>query len=451
MTSAGAAGATGLHAPRPVILSVTASPARLAAAGGLVTVTAHVEHAVRCTFFRAIIGPSSKSVATVTVTCENGIARARLGSGANTSGKSTRIGIVVRAIGSDGSSTVKTVSVAQAASRTQKSASPGLPVGLDACKEGPTCFYGPINVTYPSYGSAPRSPCGDCTFAAAAHWEQIVLGKHPDPTILGYEFAQAGGTLGSGLSTNSFFFYWLQNGIAGVPLTGLHAYRTDPASVESSVRTYTALLAQFTFTKGDTFGQYTPAAGTHMAVVDGFTPKGPLVVVSWGQTLQLTWRQWSSEVDAMWGVSNSASSKAGPGIAPTPPAVSASYEVQGCWTQYTGGSWSTVETSAATASFAGADIVARGPANFWAVVALAGDPAATISGAKVSLYEPNGQLFYTSALADWGTSFDEWQSTFEWTAGNQLFFQRNDVGQGTWVFVWSFPDGQTCESPFTVG
>ena len=445
--SAGAAGATATHALRPVILSVSVSPPRLAAAGGPVTVTARVQRAVQCTFFRPHVGVA-QMVAAATVTCENGTARARVSAAANKSTQAARVAFAVRAVGSDGSSALKTVSVAQSGGKPAAASKPTV-VGLAACQEGPHCFYGPIDAVYPSYGSGAHGPCGDCTFAAAAHWEQIVLGKHPDPTLLGYEFAQAGGTLDSGLSVNDFLVYWLEHGIAGVPLLGLHAYPTDPATVETDVRAYTALLAQFTFTKGDTFGPYTPAAGSHTTVVDGFTPKGPLVV-SWGQTIQLTWKQWKAAVKALWGVSNAVNSKPGPGFAPTPPAASASYQVKACWTQYTGNSWSTVQTSAASTSFASTDILARGPTNFWAVVTLAGDPTTTITGAKVNLYEPNGNLFYSASLADWGTTFDEWQSSFQWTDGDVFFFQRQDVGEGTWVFQWSFPDGQTCESAFTV-
>lgn len=47
--------------------------------------------------------------------------------------------------------------------------------------------------------------------------------------------------------------------------------------------------------------QYEVSEGLHEVVVDGFTPRGPLVV-SWGQTLQMTWRQWSAEAIGMWAV-----------------------------------------------------------------------------------------------------------------------------------------------------
>ena len=44
------------------------------------------------------------------------------------------------------------------------------------------------------------------------------------------------------------------------------------------------------------------AAFVAMAVVDGFTPQGPLIV-TWGHTLQMTWEQWNAEVVSMWGIS----------------------------------------------------------------------------------------------------------------------------------------------------
>jgi hypothetical protein len=85
-----------------------------------------------------------------------------------------------------------------------------------------------------------------------------------------------------------------------VRLTGLSRFYTDQTSVENAVRSYGALIAELRFVQNTGFAQYTVAAGGHDVVVDGFTPEGPLVV-SWGQTLQMTWAQWNSEVVGMWG------------------------------------------------------------------------------------------------------------------------------------------------------
>jgi hypothetical protein len=155
-----------------------------------------------------------------------------------------------------------------------------------------------------SAGNTAPQVLGDCTFAAAANWEQIVLGLHPDPTVIGFEFADAGGTEHGGLPQNSLWTYWQQHGIAGVRLTGLSRFYTDQTSVENAVRSYGALIAELRFVQNTGFAQYTVAAGGHDVVVDGFTPEGPLVV-SWGQTLQMTWAQWNSEVVGMWGVAAS--------------------------------------------------------------------------------------------------------------------------------------------------
>jgi hypothetical protein len=334
----------------------------------------------------------------------------------------------------------------------RSAAKPQLPVvGLATCTAGPHCFYGPITAVYPTYGSPAPSVGGIATFAAAADWQQVVLKRHPDPALIGYAFAKAGGALDSGLPTDTFFSYWLKAGITGIPLIGFHAYATDRADVEAYVRADSALLVQFQFQGAAQFGPYRVSAGTHMAVVDGFTPKGPLVV-SWGKTIQLTWQQWSASAVRMWGLSNSSNSPAGPGITRTPATPSSSYQVASCWTQFTGGSWATVKATSATRSFAVSDLTARKPQNFWAVVALSGAPKATITGAQLSLVQPNGTVFFTTTIGPWTPPDNEWQSSFEWTRNSTFFFQLpGATGQGTWSFVWKFPDGQTCESPFSVG
>jgi len=145
---------------------------------------------------------------------------------------------------------------------------------------------------------------GDCSFAAAANWEQIVLHVEANETIVGFEFAQAGGTE-HGLLQSALWNYWEKDGIAGILLRGLHKYFTDKTDVENGVRDYGAMIVELRFIAHDYFGQYLVSAGTHDTVVDGFTPEGPLVV-SWGQTLQMTWEQWNHEAVGMWGIDASA-------------------------------------------------------------------------------------------------------------------------------------------------
>jgi len=176
-------------------------------------------------------------------------------------------------------------------------------INLDYCRPSADCDYGPIYETYPPYGNAYPADLGDCTFAAAAHWEQIVLRIVPDATLLGYEFAGAAGAEGAeaGLTQEQFFTYWQQRGIAGVLAKRFDRHPTTPSSTRDGVRAYGALIAELSFAEDAAFAQYWVSAGLHEVVVDGFTPKGPLVV-SWGHTLQMSWAQWHAEAIGMWAV-----------------------------------------------------------------------------------------------------------------------------------------------------
>lgn len=140
---------------------------------------------------------------------------------------------------------------------------------------------------------------------------------------------------------------------------------------------------------------------------------------------------------------------------PTPPVLpAASYHVKACWEQYTGGAWSAVDQSDATTSFASSDITARGATNFWAVVALDAPPTAPFTGTAVTLIEPNGTTFFTEPLADpWSTADSRWETAFDWTwnSDHSPFFAHPErSGTGSWTFTWTFPDGETCSSSFTV-
>jgi hypothetical protein len=174
--------------------------------------------------------------------------------------------------------------------------------GLDVCTPGPECDYGAAYDSFLTWGNVYPNTLGDCSFAAAANWEQIVLGIHANETVLGFEFAQAGGTAERGLAQNALWTYWQKNGIYGVYLKSLDRFTPSKANVENGVRDYAAMMVELSFTANDYFAQYLiPVANTHEAVVDGFTPEGPLVT-TWGETLQMTWEQWNDEVIGMWGI-----------------------------------------------------------------------------------------------------------------------------------------------------
>ena len=282
-------------APPPTLQVVSVSVSgTVPTSGGTVTVTVHVQGAVTCTF-------GGEDLTPLPLPCSSGTAGITLTLPANT-GPTVTHTYYVTAQDANGVVTPQ---------RTYTVTQQGLPLPpslqgyLDVCTPGPDCYYGPLYASYPDYGNVAPNGLGDCTFAAAADWEQIVHGASPDPAVIGYEFAAAGGTATGGLTAQALFNYWIQQGIAGIRATGFTRYFTDKTNVENGVRSYGAILVEFQFVAGTGFGQITiPNDSRHMAVVDGFTPEGPLVV-TWGQTLQLTWDQWNAEVVDMYGVATS--------------------------------------------------------------------------------------------------------------------------------------------------
>jgi hypothetical protein len=279
--------------PAPVlqIVSVSVSPVAVPVSGGVVSVTVRAQGAVTCTF-------GGEGLTPLAVPCSSGTAAITLTFVAN-AGPTLIHSYFVTAQDASGAVTPqRTYAVTQLGSPLP----PSLQGYLDVCTPGPHCFFGPIYAAYPTYGNFAPNGLGDCTFAAAAHWEQIILHATPDATVIGYQFAAAGGTAAGGLTANALFTYWIQQGIAGVRATGFPRYFTDQTNVENGVRSYGAMLVELQFVAGTGFAQYViPTASRHMAVVDGFTPTGPLVV-TWGQTLQMTWAQWNAEVVGMYGV-----------------------------------------------------------------------------------------------------------------------------------------------------
>lgn len=285
-------GASGATASKPVIVSLSVTPRVLPSSGGSFTVKARVRNAVTCTIYSYGLGASR------TVSCSSGRITVRRHAPANTTTTSDGWDVYIEAHSGNQNARSKDAEVEVPPS---VAAAPPVP-GLDDCTAGPGCDYGPITESFQTWGNVAPSTLGDCTFAAAANWEQLVLGIHPNETEVGYEFAQAGGTAASGLTQNALWTYWRKYGIAGVQLTGLYHYTSNQANVENAVSDYTALIVQLRFSEGDGFGLRTmPAANLHDVVVDGYTPEGPLVV-SWGETIQMTWEQWSDEVVGMWGI-----------------------------------------------------------------------------------------------------------------------------------------------------
>jgi hypothetical protein len=273
----------------PSSLSLAVAPRVVPAGGGGVRIVVHVRHASSC---RLIEVPGSEH----SFNCASGLVARVFNWPANTSTTPTVWTTELEAVGPGGERRRKAIEIEELAPVQPPVA------GLEACAPGPHCEYGPIFATYPLYGNSVGVDLGDCTFAAAADWEQIELGFTPNESLIGFEFSQAGGGALSGLTQGMLWSYWKRYGIAGHQLTGLSQFRSSQANVENGVLDYGALIAELGFTAEDGFGEQTVAGGRHDVVLDGFTPAGPLVV-TWGQTWQLTWEQWDDEAEGMWAVS----------------------------------------------------------------------------------------------------------------------------------------------------
>jgi len=163
----------------------------------------------------------------------------------------------------------------------------------------------PISYQTPEPYNFPTSDWGnlgsisDCTFAAAADWEELILGNAPDPYQIATEFGQAGGT-DQGLTIGQLFTYWENHGIAGVRVKGYQELIPNQTNLEGSVYANKAVLGSLYFSADSTIDGIAVGAGGHMVLVDGYNATGP-VVVSWGFSgWQMTWQEWNSEATGVW-------------------------------------------------------------------------------------------------------------------------------------------------------
>ncbi|MEJ0014876.1 MAG: hypothetical protein WDN07_05075 [Actinomycetota bacterium] len=128
------------------------------------------------------------------------------------------------------------------------------------------------------------------------------MGVYPNPVQIESEFASAGGTQDLGLTNDQVFTYWQNHGIGGVFLNAATLLFTDPKSLKEVIddSDVKAVVASLNLSKGQNLaGSTVPHSSYHWVVVDGYTPQGPLIV-TWGQTLQMTWQQWNLEVVSVW-------------------------------------------------------------------------------------------------------------------------------------------------------
>ncbi len=95
------------------------------------------------------------------------------------------------------------------------------------------------------------------------------------------------------------FLYWKRHRIGGVFLASVKQYPHHRIDCIHAVKRYKALFILDVTTSTANIGTASYGAGISVMLVDGYTPKGPLVV--WrAHTIQMTWGQWHRQVKAMW-------------------------------------------------------------------------------------------------------------------------------------------------------
>jgi hypothetical protein len=299
--AAAATGSAG-RAVRPVIVSIKAVRVDARAVGETVLISIRVRHATRCvvsdgrTLASVACGSGKASATMVPLPAVNQPLTYSVIASSETGAVLMTLHVPAAVISAPAPAPSPAAPVATA----QVVPQPSVP-GLGTCSPGSDCDYGPIGATYQQYGNVGPANFGDCTFAAAADWEQIVAGADPDSQLIENQFLAAGGTPDGGLSIEGLWVYWQQQGIAGIVASGVQSYGTDQATLQGLVRSNGAVIGELQFGPGGAVAQFAVPPGYHVLVVDGFTPVGPLVV-SWGLTLQMTWQQWNSEAIGVWTV-----------------------------------------------------------------------------------------------------------------------------------------------------
>ena len=164
-----------------------------------------------------------------------------------------------------------------------------------SCSPGPHCYRSTTQTSFPTFGNVYPSNLSDCMVAAAADWEIIVRHRHPSPSAVIDDYRHAATSDTAGLNEDVFAWYWSSYGVDGFTMKAWHVLAvSSQIDVERAVRKHRALYAVFDFRDDSTLAGKRVGAGGHAAIIDGFTPKGPLVV-TWGTTYQMTWPEfWTS-------------------------------------------------------------------------------------------------------------------------------------------------------------
>lgn len=177
--------------------------------------------------------------------------------------------------------------------------SPRAVPGLYRCATSTTCDTANANVRFVNYSSVCLYQ--DCNFVAVADWIKVKLGIDLSTATLKSEYAKSGQTFRSGPTTIGLWPYWRKFGIGGSLATKVVPYPKNRAGVQSGVTHLGALIAELVSKKNSYMGSLPNSGGTSILVVDGFDPRGPLIVYE-ATTVQMTWAQWNEQVRGVWGV-----------------------------------------------------------------------------------------------------------------------------------------------------
>jgi len=154
-----------------------------------------------------------------------------------------------------------------------------------------------INQTFNSYGNDTEP---DCFIASAADYLQIVTGTAPDPAAIQTEYLQLADlyNMHNGIAATALFSYWQKYGIGGYRLAT--ATQISTADVPGYlVNTQRPLLTEVALPEN--WG-----GGPHAWVVAGTSPYG-VMIVTWGQELNITWSQFYAWTWQVWAISLTAS------------------------------------------------------------------------------------------------------------------------------------------------
>ncbi|HEV2427325.1 MAG TPA: G1 family glutamic endopeptidase, partial [Acidimicrobiales bacterium] len=172
-----------------------------------------------------------------------------------------------------------------------------LVAGLGKCSFVSICDLAALHDAFPNYRIV--CPSEICGMVAAADWEYVATGVIPTPGSVAAAFRADGRRQELGSSLAPLWRYWSTAGLAGERLTSHAAVARAKSSVEWAIATGAAVIAVDSTTSPAHVGATLRPPGSANLIADGYTPKGPIVVL--GHTMvQMTWGQWAAQIRSVW-------------------------------------------------------------------------------------------------------------------------------------------------------